>query len=140
MLTLSTGVYKAYSLDSDQHAVSCLISPCGRFVFLKVDNPKQPSVILRIELSTDIRLDFHHSAELSEEIGDEVLSSPVAHEFEFDTDYGKDKAYGFYYAPKVCIYWNMKIFSWCLVYESFKDFTSFPTLNLDKIRAEMIDP
>lgn len=73
-------------------------------------------MLIRLELSTGARLDFHHSAELSAEISDGDLSSPVLHEFEFDTDYGKDKAYGFYYEPQVCIILKFELYisKWCL--------------------------
>lgn len=100
MLSISTGDYKEYQLEPDQHASYCLFSPNGKYLFLQVVNPKEPTKILRVNVGTGAIDDFYHSAENI--VAEPYLSVPVPKTFTVPTDKKTsiNKAYGYYYPPK----------------------------------------
>ena len=109
MLTISSGKYKEYELKADQHGSSCLVTLDGLSVFLKLVNPKEASSIVRVNLSSGAVDDFYLSAETV--VTEPYLSVPQAHEFEvLAEDNSVDKAYGYYYPPKVYRKGQMFIF------------------------------
>ena len=90
-----------FKLRDDQIASYCLFSPDGAYLFLQVVSPKEPAKIIRVNMSTGVFDDFHHSAESVVE--DKFLSLPVKKTFKVPAGEGSeiDEAYGYYYPPKV---------------------------------------
>lgn len=100
MVTISSGEYKIFKIKDDQHGSSCVFTSDGQYVFVKVVSPKEPTMICRINVGTSAVEEFYRSAK--KVVEDDYLSSPEVVEFEVLDDSGtKDKAYGYYYPPKV---------------------------------------